>query len=135
MINKPRRHGDTEFDDLNELTKTIIGAAIEVHRVLGPGLLESIYESAMCIELDDRGLKYKRQMRVPASYKGRLLGEYKIDFIVEDLVVVEIKTVAVVLPIFEAQLITYIRLAKKHVGLILNFKAPLMKDGIVRRVV
>ena len=133
-MNKPQRHRDTEIDDSADLTSRIIGAAIEVHRALGPGLLESIYDTAMCIELEERGIDFKRQVRIPAFYKGRSLGHYNIDFIVDDRVVVEIKSVSIVLPIFEAQLITYLRLSKKRIGLLLNFNSPLMKEGVVRRV-
>jgi len=130
---KPQRHGDTEFDSVNDLTGRIIAAAIEVHRALGPGLLEGIYEAALCIELEERGIKFARQVDIPAKYKGRSLGTYRVDLIVEDLVVVEVKSVAHVLPVIEAQLITYLRLTGKRVGLIINFNTRLLKDGIVRR--
>jgi GxxExxY protein len=130
----PRSHGDTELEQINIVTERVIGAAIEVHRVLGPGLLEGIYETALCIELDERGIKYARQVQIPAHYKARSLGKYDVDLIVEDLVVVEVKSVAHVLPVFEAQLITYLRLAGKRVGLLVNFNTKLVKDGIVRRV-
>lgn len=133
-MNQPQRHGDTETDELSPLTSRIIGAAIEVHRVLGPGLLEPIYETAMCIELDDCGVTFVRQSRVPAYYKGRLLGEYRIDLVIEDLVVVEVKSVVSVLPVFEAQLLTYLRLTGKRVGLLINFHSRLLKDGIRRMV-
>jgi GxxExxY protein len=112
-MNSPQRHGDSET---NDLTHAIIGVAIAVHRVLGPGLLESIYEAAFCIELDDGGIKYVRQHRVPAFYKGRMLGNHFVDLIVDDQVVVEVKSVAVVHPVLEAQLISYMRLTKKQVG-------------------
>jgi GxxExxY protein len=130
----PQRLGDSEFERINAITDRIIGAAIEVHRILGPGLLESMYDAALCIELDERGLKYARQVRVPAVYKGRTLGRYCVDFIVEDLIVVEIKSVATILLIYEAQLITYLRLTTKRAGLLMNFNSHLMKDGIRRRI-
>jgi len=133
-MNEPQRHRGTENEERDPLTRQIIGAAIEVHRVLGPGLLESIYEKALCIELDTRGLKYARQLEVPAYYKGRLLGTYYVDLLVEDLVVVEVKSVTAIVPVFEAQLITYMRLTKKRRGLLLNFHSPVLKDGITRRV-
>lgn len=133
-MNEPQRHRDTEPDGLNELTSAIIGAAIAVHRVLGPGLLESIYETALCIELDDQGIRYVRQYRVPAFYKGRPLGSYYVDLVVDDRVIVEVKSVAVVPPVMEAQLITYMRLTKKRVGLLVNVNSPVVKDGIIRRV-
>jgi GxxExxY protein len=106
-MNKPLSHQDTETEGL---TSTIIGAAIEVHRVLGPGLLEPIYETALCIELDDRGVSYVRQVCLPTYYKGRPPGEYRVDLIVNDLVVVEVKSVVALSPVFEAQLLTYLRL-------------------------
>jgi len=132
-MNQPQRHRGTEFEHINNLTQRIIGAAIEVHRALGPGLLESLYETALCIELDERGIRYARQVSVPAHYKGRSLGDYTIDLIVEDLVVIEVKSVAHVLPVFEAQLITYLRLTRKRLGLLINFNTQLLKNGIIRR--
>jgi len=95
----PQSHGATE---INALTRRIIGSAIEVHRVLGRGLLESLYESALCIEFDDIGLKCARQVRAPAYDKGRLLGEYRVDLIVEELVLLEIKSVEPLDPVFDA---------------------------------
>jgi GxxExxY protein len=133
-MNQPRSHRGTEIDELNPLTSRIIGAAIEVHKVLGPGLLESIYETALCIELEERGLRYERQVRIPAYYKGRPLGKYEIDLVVEDLVVVEIKSVSHLTPVFEAQVLTYLRLADKRIGLLINFNSRLLKDGIKRFV-
>ena len=132
-MDQPQRHRGTEFEDLNRVTERIIGAAIEVHRALGPGLLESLYEAALCIELDERRIRYARQVRVPALYKRRSLGEYTVDLIVEDLVVVEVKSVAHLLPVFESQLITYLRLTGKRLGLLINFNTDLLKNGIVRR--
>jgi len=132
-MNQPQRHRGTEFEHINNLTQRIIGAAIEVHRALGPGLLESLYETALCIELDERGIRYARQVRVPAHYKGRSLGDYTVDLIVEDLVVIEVKSVAQVLPVFEAQLITYLRLTRKRLGLLIDFNTQLLKNGILRR--
>ncbi len=106
---RPQSHRDTEPEDLNELTSQIIRCAIDIHRVIGPGLLEAAYEAAMCIEFDDAKLRYERQKSIPAMYKGRLLGEYRVDLIVEDLVVVEVKSVERETPLFEAQLLTYLR--------------------------
>ena len=119
---------------MSVLTSRIIGAAIEVHKVLGPGLLESIYESALCIELDDRDIAYAQQVRIPAYYKGRPLGKYEVDLIVADLVVVEIKGVSHLTGVFEAQLLTYLRLTEKRIGLLINFNSRLLKDGIKRMV-
>lgn len=96
-------------------------------------LLESLYEAALCIELEERGLKYARQARVPCYYKGRPLGKYEVDLIVEDRVVVELKSVAYMNLVFEAQLLTYLRLTGKRLGLLINFNSRLLKDGIMRR--
>jgi GxxExxY protein len=131
-MNGPQSHRDTEFGDHNALTARIIGCAIDVHKTLGPGLLESLYESAMCIEFDELKIGYLRQASIPAYYKGHLLGQYRIDLIVEDLVIVEIKSVERPVPVFEAQLLTYMRLTNKRVGLLINFNARLLKDGVTR---
>jgi len=104
-----------------------------VHRVLGPGLLESIYEAALCIEFADRSISYVRQHRVPATYKGRRVGDYVVDLVVQDRVVVEVKSVSTVLPVVIAQPMTYMRLLEKSRGLIINFNCPVLKDGIIRR--
>ncbi len=133
-MNGPQNHEDAEFRDLNCLTSRIIGCAIEVHRALGPGLLESIYESALCIEFDDVKIEYTRQSSIPAYYKGHLLGQYRVDLVVQDLVLVEIKSVERPVPVFEAQLQTYMRLMEKRVGLLINFNSRLLKDGIKRIV-
>ena len=116
------------------LTERIIGCAIAVHRELGPGLLESTYEEALCIELTDAGLSYRRQLSIPAAYKGRPIGEYRIDLLVEDTVIVEVKSVEHLQPVFEAQLLTYLRVTGKKTGLLINFNAALLKSGIKRLV-
>jgi GxxExxY protein len=121
-------------DSINALTERIIACGIEVHRALGPGLLEPIYETAMCIELKEQGVGFVRQRMLPAFYKGRLLGEYRVDLIVEDLVVVEIKSTERPNPLFEAQLLTYLRLTGKHLGLLLNFNSRLLTEGVKRMV-
>jgi GxxExxY protein len=117
---------------LNELTQRIIGCAIEVHRQLGPGLLESIYESALCIELELAGLAHERQKPIPVTYKDSPLGEYRVDVMVEDTVVLELKSVERFDPIFEAQILSYLRLSGKPLGLLINFNTRLLKDGIRR---
>src|SRR5262245_61095186 len=127
-----QRLRDSEIEELSKITRRIIGAAIEVHRVLGPGLLEPLYEKALCAELEARSIKYMRQITVPAHYKQLLLGEHRIDLIVEDAIVVEVKSAAKIIPLFEVQLRTYLRLTGKRLGLILNFNAPLMIDGVSR---
>ena len=116
-----------------DLTEQIIGSAIEVHRHLGPGLLESVYESALCIELRSVGLPFTRQLGVPLFYKGELMAEHRPDLIVRNEVIVEIKSVERFNPVFLAQMLTYLRITGLHVGLILNFNRSVMKDG-VRRV-
>ncbi|MFO8007796.1 MAG: GxxExxY protein [Candidatus Brocadiia bacterium] len=119
----------------DETTEQVIGAAMEVHRELGPGLLESVYEEALCHELSLRGTDFTRQVPVPIRYKGVSLGsDCRIDILVEDAVVLELKAVAEIQPVHEAQLLTYMRLSGKSVGLLLNFNVPVLKEGIVRRV-
>jgi len=121
--------GDRE---LNQLTRRIIGCAIEVHCHLGPGLLESIYESALCIELGLAGLTYERQKPVPVVYKGHSLGEHRLDILVEGTVILELKSVERFDPVFEAQILGYLRMTGKPVGLLINFNSRLLKDGIRR---
>ena len=118
-----------------DLTQTIIGAAIEVHKALGPGVLESAYETCLCYELKQRRLSYQRQVELPIMYKGVALeAGYRLDVVVEDMVILELKAVEKLLPIHEAQLLTYLRLSKKPVGLLINFNVPFLKAGIVRTV-
>lgn len=118
------------------LTEKIIGAAIEVHRELGPGLLESAYEAALAHELTLRGIRHERQKEMPVRYKGFLIEVgYRLDLLVENQVIVELKAVTEMHPIFEAQLITYLRLSGHRVGLLINFNVPRLKDGLIRRIV
>jgi len=121
-------------DAMKQLTERIIGCAIEVHRQLGPGLLEGTYESALCIELESAGLKFVRQPVFPVVYKGQVIGEYRVDLIVEDAVVVELKSVERFDPIFEAQVLTYLKVTGKRIGLLMNFNSRLLRDGIKRFV-
>lgn len=115
------------------LTKEIIGAAIEVHRVLGAGLLESAYEQCICHELALRDILFRRQVELPVSFKGMQLAcGYRIDLLVDERVVVELKSVDEIHDLHKAQLLTYLKLSRLNVGMILNFNVPLMKDGIVR---
>jgi len=117
------------------LTEKIIGASIEVHRVLGPGLLESAYEECLCHELRLGGITFTRQQPLPVVYKGMHLDcGYRLDVVVEGQVIVELKTVDHLLPIHEAQLLTYLRLAGIHTGLLLNFNVPALRQGIKRMV-
>ena len=118
-----------------ELTHQIRGAAIEVHKELGPGLLESAYEECLCRELSLRGLTFRRQVALPVTYKGiKLDCGYKLDIVVEGKIVLELKSVEQTTPLHEAQLLTYLRLSGKKVGLLMNFNTVLMKDGIKRMV-
>lgn len=132
-------HGDTETRSKllhEELTEKIIGAAIEVHRALGPGLLESAYEECLCREFNLRGLAFQRQVPLPVEYKSvKLDCGYRLDLVVQDAVILELKCVEHVLPVHEAQLLTYLKLTGKHVGIIVNFNvATLVRGGIVRKV-
>jgi GxxExxY protein len=120
--------------ELNQLAERIIGCAIEVHRQLGPGLLESIYEAALAWELQRSGLRVLRQASVPVLYKGQTLGELRLDLLVEEALIVEVKSVERDDPLFRAQLLSYLRLTQKRVGLLLNFNTGLLKDGITRLV-
>ena len=116
-------------------TSPILGAAIEVHRHLGLGLLESAYEECLCHELCLRELRFQRQVDLPVDYKGLKLNcGYKIDLLVQDEVILELKAVEKLLPIHQAQLLTYLKLAQKRVGLLINFNVPLLTQGIIRRV-
>jgi GxxExxY protein len=120
---------------VNDLTRMIIGAAIEVHRHLGPGLLESAYHLCLSRELQIHGIPYKYKWPIPLEYKGlRLKKTYNIDLLVDDAVVVEVKSIAELAPIHEAQLLTYMRLGGWKVGLLLNFNEVVLKRGIRRRV-
>ena len=119
----------------NELTDKIIGAAIEVHRHLGPGLLESAYEECLCYELSQLGLRFKRQVHLPIHYKGiKLESAYRMDLLVEDTVVVEIKATEETPAIYSAQVLTYLKAAGLRVGLLMNFNVPVLKKGLKRIV-
>lgn len=123
-------HGDTETRSkllCEELTERVIGAAIEVHRALGPGLLESAYEECLCHEFHLRGILFERQVPLPVQYKGvKLDCGYRLDMIVESAVVIEIKCLEHILPVHEAQLLTYLKMTGKRVGLILNFNSSVL---------
>ena len=132
-------HGGTETRSkllYENLTEQIIGAAIEVHRALGPGLLESAYEECLCHEFNLRGLKFQRQVALPVQYKDvKLDCGYRLDLVIEDSVVLELKCAEHTLPVHEAQLLTYLKLTGKRVGLIINFNvAVLVRGGILRKI-
>jgi GxxExxY protein len=119
----------------NQVTDKVIGAAIEVHRTLGPGLLESAYEECLCYELSQLGLCFQRQVELPVRYKSVNLDcAYRIDLIVEDTVIVELKTVSELLPVHSSQLLTYLKLSEKSIGLLINFNVPVLKKGLKRVV-
>jgi GxxExxY protein len=119
--------------EINELTRRIIGCAIEVHKALGPGLLESAYEECLVYELQKAGLQVLRQKPVPIIYKEIHLEQgYRIDLLVEGLIVVELKSVEILNPVHEAQILTYMKFAEKKIGLLINFNVLVLKDGIRR---
>jgi GxxExxY protein len=121
--------------EVNQITEKVIGAAIEVHRALGPGLLESAYLECLCRELSLRAVPFERQLQLPVEYKGlRLDVGYRLDLLVAKLVVVETKVVETVLPVHKAQLLTYMRLGGWEAGLLINFNVSLLKNGIHRMV-
>lgn len=127
--------GDAEAQRLNELSETIIGAAIDVHRELGPGLLESAYKYCLRHELGLRGVCSEVEVELPVVYKGYQLDcGYKIDLLVEDLVIVELKAVEKLLPVHEAQLLTYLKLYGRSLGLLMNFHVPALRHGLKRIV-
>jgi GxxExxY protein len=124
-------HGFVE----NVLTDRIIGFAIEVHRHLGPGLLESVYEECLCYELSQIGLRFERQVHLPVTYKGiKLECGHKLDLVVEDSVVVELKSIEGIIPLHQAQLLTYLKTSNKKVGLLINFNVQFLKTGLKRVV-
>ena len=125
----------TEKEMLNRITDSIIGSAIEVHRVLGPGLLESAYEKCLAFELTERGLKIEQQKPLPVVYRDvKLDCGYRLDMLIEEVVIVELKVVDSLAPIHKAQLLSYLRLSGCKVGLLINFNVKILKDGVVRVV-
>ncbi|MHB8117834.1 MAG: GxxExxY protein [Methanothrix sp.] len=119
----------------NEISGKIIGAAIEVHKKLGPGLLESAYEECLCCEMQLRGIEFKRQVPLSLNYKGVVLDcGYRLDLLVEDKVIVELKSIEGLEPIHEAQMLTYLKLRNAWLGLIINFNVIMLKDGVRRLV-
>jgi GxxExxY protein len=129
------KHRDPEVMDGNRITKEIIGAAIEVHRALGPGLLESVYEECLSREFMLRDLPFDRQLVVAVDYKGmKLDGVYRLDLLVAGRVIVEVKATSAISSLHEAQLLTYMKLTGHRLGLIINFNVPLLKNGIRRKI-
>jgi GxxExxY protein len=121
--------------EINEITEKVIGAAIEVHRALGPGLLESAYEECLCRELELRDIPFRRQLELPVQYKGVALDcGYRLDLLVADAVVVELKSVEELLPVHSAQLLTYLKLGGWKIGLLINFNVSVLTRGVRRLV-
>ena len=121
--------------DINQLSSKIIGSAIEVHKVLGPGLLESSYQKCLCHELRLRGIPFEYEKPLPLVYKGEKLDcGYQMDLVVENAIIVELKSCEKIAPIHKAQLLTYLKLSGLKLGLLLNFNVPVMRDGIARMV-
>jgi GxxExxY protein len=131
MKNSPLKNRPLQDDPL---TRRIIACAIEVHKRLGPGLLEKLYKEALVIEMELNGLKVEKNVNVPVEYRGRPIGEYFIDLLVEGTVILELKSVERHDPVFEAQILSYMRLTGKKVGLLINFNSKIVKDGIKRFV-
>ena len=130
-------HQDTEAQRrrLNDLSNRVIGLCIEVHRELGPGLLESAYEEALAYELNQAGLRFERQRDMPLNYKGvKLDCGYRLDLIIQDELIIELKAVDELRPVHHAQLLTYLKLERRSLGLLLNFNTPVLKNGIKRVV-
>ncbi len=120
---------------VNELSRIAVDSALQVHRELGPGLLESVYEVCLCEELQSRGLRVERQAKLPVHYRGKELdADLRVDLLVEDALVIELKSVEILLPIHEAQLLTYLKLPDHRLGLLINFNVPLIKEGIRRLI-
>mgnify|MGYP001813484944 CR=1 FL=1 len=121
--------------DANNITEIVIGAAIDVHKVLGPGLLESLYEECLCYELSLQRLNFCRQVNLPVRYKNKQLDTgYRLEILVENKVVIELKSVEKLMAIHDAQLLTYMKLINSSVGLLINFNVPVLKQGIRRKV-
>ena len=119
----------------NQISREIVDAAYQIHTRLGAGLLESVYETVMAYELQKRGLRFERQKPIAVVYEGMNLGEgFRADFIVENLVIIELKSVEHIAPVHKKQLLTYLRLTNKHLGLLINFNTDLIKNGITRIV-
>ena len=137
---KPQRaQRDTLCDQkefpLRLITERIISCAIEVHSTLGPGLLESVYEEALAYEFSLRGIVYVRQKEISLKYKGKDIGKHRIDYLVEDEIIVELKAVEIIHKIYEAQVLTYLRAMDKRVGLLINFNVTRLKEGIKRLII
>jgi GxxExxY protein len=120
--------------DLDDLAHDVIGAAIEVHRLLGPGFLESIYEEALCVELALRDIRFARQVPIRVTYKGENIGEARLDLVASDSLIIELKAVEIIAPVHLAQVLSYLKATRFRLGLLINFKDNLLQRGIKRVV-
>ena len=120
--------------DLEEIVRVTIGCCITVHRALGPGLLEMIYSRAVALELTAAGISFVREKPYPVTYRGQLLCEQRLDFVIADAIVLEIKAIDMIAPVHHAQLLSYLRVSRLRVGLLINFNVAVLKDGLVRKV-
>jgi len=134
MIKNHRVTENAEIIQLNKISEKIIACAIEVHKNLGAGLLEIVYELALCVEFEHNNIQYQRQVTIPILYKGHLIGEHRLDLLVENKVIVEIKSVNKSNPVFEAQLLSYMKITGNKLGLLINFNVPKLKQGIKRMI-
>jgi GxxExxY protein len=122
-------------DKYDQLSYKVIGCAMAVHKVLGPGLLESAYLGCMCHEMTCEGIDFRREVPLPVKYRNCVLDcGYRLDLVIESSLIVELKAVETILPVHEAQLLTYLKLSGMHTGLLINFNVPVLRDGIIRRV-
>ncbi|MBI3578442.1 MAG: GxxExxY protein [Ignavibacteriales bacterium] len=119
-------------EQLDQLAHEVIGAALEVHKRLGPGFLESVYEEALCIELNLRNIPFERQVPIDVEYKGRMMGQGRIDMLIDKLLIVELKAVEALAPVHTAQTISYLKATGKNLALLVNFNVSVLKDGIKR---
>jgi GxxExxY protein len=120
--------------EVNRLSHDVIGAAIEVHRILGPGYLEALYEEALAAEFELRGVPFVRQSSITVSYKNKLIGEGRLDFLVDDCLIVELKAVETLMPIHSAQVLSYLKITRLSLGLLINFNVEVLRQGIKRIV-
>jgi len=133
MMENSSSHSEPQAS-VDEFARVVIGAAIEVHRTLGPGFLEGVYEEALAIEMGLRGVPFARQLRVPVTYNGHSVGMGVIDFLIAGALVVELKTVEALTMTHKAQVISYLKATGNHLGLLINFNVPMLKDGLQRVV-
>lgn len=132
-VNGALRHSDGQVDDrVEELAHEVIGAAIEVHRELGPGFPEAVYEQALSHELQFRNISFVQQAMIHVQYKGRMVGEGRVDLLIADSLIVELKTVEAIAPVHAAQVVAYLKATQQKLGLLINFNVPRLKDGLKR---